>query len=99
MLGHAVAVSGRRVLVGEPIRTVGKPGYQGVVSGYDEPRAGWHGSLHPTTTFHARNGKAGDYFGDVLDIDRNVVVIGAPHTSPLQQPVKDKRAAAYIFSG
>jgi FG-GAP repeat protein len=68
-----VAVSGDTIAVGTP----GSFGSEGTAYVFVKPTGGWQGTLNPTATLVASNGKFSDQMGISVAVSGNTVVAGA----------------------
>jgi FG-GAP repeat len=75
--GRSVAISGTTIVVGAPVREVGKHTHQGAVFVYVKPASGWR-SASPTTELTAAGGAANEFFGESVAISGNSALVGAP---------------------
>jgi hypothetical protein len=92
--GHAVAVSGDTVVVGDPNHNAGYA-EQGVAYVFVRPASGWAGLVsNATGVLLAGDAAAGDHFGRAVGVSGNTIVAGASFHkvgSNVQQ------GAAYVF--
>jgi hypothetical protein len=88
--GGAVAISGRTIVVGAYLHTVGADGEQGEAYVYTEPQTGWHTTASTATDLVSANGSAVDLFGTAVAISGNTIVVGAPNHG-------SQAGAAYVF--
>jgi hypothetical protein len=75
--GRSVAISGNTIVIGAPVREVGKHAHQGAAFVYVKPASGWR-SAAPTAELTAATGAAEEFFGESVAISGNTVVVGAP---------------------
>src|ERR1700722_3668477 len=75
--GRSVAIAGNTIVIGAPVREVGKHAHQGAAFVYVKPASGWR-SAAPTAELTAAAGAAEEFFGESVAVSGNIVVIGAP---------------------
>jgi hypothetical protein len=94
LLGAAVAVAGRNVVVGAPGHVVGQHPGQGAAYVFSRPASGWSTLDRPAGELTSSNGSAYDYAGFSVAIAGKTVVAGAPY-----RRVEGHRnaGAAYVF--
>ena len=92
--GIAVAIDGDLAIVGADEAYAEYPG-PGAAYVFQKPTGGWLAQTTETAKLTALNGAAGDQFGCAVDIDGDVVVVGAR----FGDSVAVDSGAAYVFSG
>src|ERR1700733_14355117 len=75
--GRSVAIAGNTIVIGAPVREVGKHAHQGAAFVYVKPASGWR-SAAPTAELTAAAGAAEEFFGESVAVSGNTVVVGAP---------------------
>jgi len=85
-LGYSVAISGRTVLAGSPLATVGENAEQGAAYIFVEPRTGWTTTSQFNAELAALDGDPYDRLGWSVALDGDTAVAGAY-----------AKGAAYVF--
>ena len=80
---------GKMVDVDDDTVAVGSPGAEEVYV-FTKPSGGWADSNSPGATLSPTNGQDGDKFGLSLQLDGNILAVGAPQ--------RDESGAAYVFT-
>ncbi len=77
-----MAVSGSTVVAGAPAQTVGPNTDQGAVFVYNEPAAGWSGTLSPAAELTASDGTRGNAFGTSVAVAGTTIAVAEGLPSP-----------------
>ena len=75
-------MSGSTVAVGAPAQTVGPNTDQGAVFVYNEPAAGWSGTLSPAAELTASDGTRGNSFGTSVAVSGTTIAVAEGLPSP-----------------
>jgi hypothetical protein len=93
-LGWSVAISGRTVVGGAFLSTVGTNQMQGSAYLYVEPQNGWITGLQPSAELSSSDGLPDNQFGASVGISGKTIVVGAPLVTVGSN---QSQGAAYIF--
>jgi hypothetical protein len=94
--GSGVAISGRTIVASAPYLTVGSNQYQCAVYVFDEPKAGWNGTIHESAELIASNGGYDSYLGyEGVAVSGRTVTAGAGY-----QTIDSKadQGAVYVWA-
>ncbi len=91
---RSIDVSGDYIVAGAPMDDVGSQPDQGSAYVYSKPIAGW-ANMAETDKLTARDGVAGDFFGNSVSISGSTIVAGA-HKNDITAS-NDDIGSAYIF--
>ncbi|MDJ0756700.1 MAG: FG-GAP repeat protein [Ardenticatenaceae bacterium] len=95
--GQSVAISGDYLVIGAHLAEVDGQGEQGAVYIYKKSPVGTH-NWSWVKTLTADDGSAGDHFGRSVDIDGDLLIVGAHQADLIPgNPLNQNHGVAYVF--